>query len=1242
MFIPTKPQGVTWTDTQWRAIFASGRDVLVSAAAGSGKTAVLIERLIQKMIRQVDPIDVDQLLVVTFTNASAAEMRHRMAEALEREIVKNPTSNHLRRQLSLLNKAQISTLHSFCLNLVKQYAYVLDLDPGFRLANDTEAALLRDDVLVDVLETAYQAEDPEAIYRLVDSFTTDRDDQAIEIIIDKLYGAARVHPEPAKWLASIPAQYNLPEDAGIDDLEFIAPLKLTIKHTLEEAYAMTEEVRQYAIHPEGPAPLGTTVEQDQLLLAGAIRLISEHSWQETYTYFQGLKFATAARIAKDTFDDDLVKKAKDKRDQMKKRVMKLKEDFFSRTPARLLDEMRMMHPLLETLIELTNAYGELYRSVKSERGLVDFSDLEHFALQILTNEENGMLVPSAIAHDITAQFKEVLVDEYQDTNRLQETILQIVKSGTEVDGNMFMVGDVKQSIYRFRLAEPMLFLNKYKAFTSEPEESGVKIDLNANFRSRPEVLHATNFIFSQIMGQRVGEIEYDDAAALKPGAPYVNGEASVELAILSNQEELEENANDEDDETSNIELVEQEELKKSQWEARYMIRKIRSLMDAKTMVVDPWSSKERPLEYRDIVILMRSMTWSADLTEEFKEAGIPLYAELKKGYFDALEVMILLNTLRIVDNPYQDIPLASVLRAPFVGLTESELSRIRLSAPREPFYEALKQFVHKGESGIDPVTAEKLQRFLLQYEEWRDLARRGSLADLIWRIYMDTYYYEMVGAMPNGKQRQANLRALHDRALSYEKTSFRGLFRFLRFIDRMKKRGDDLGTARAMSEKENVVRLMTIHSSKGLEFPYVFIAGLGRDFNQMDFNGLYLFDQTFGLAVKAVDPEKRISYTSLPFLAMKEKKQLELKAEEMRVLYVAMTRAKEKLFLVATVKDVEKTLAKWEDASLAADEMLPEYVRARAKGFLDWIGPSVARHVDYAAWQGKQITNGLIDPSSWSFETVYVEQMKNEIVGQIVPSPPNKQQEVSEDLLNREISRRFDTRYPFERAITKQSKQSVSELKRLDQLRQLEEPEFFRPAQVEEAMTTAYKRPAFMQRDGKRLSSAEIGTALHTTMQHLDFSMESSIEAIQEFVQQVTDKQLLTVEEAKAVNVQSIQAFLQSEMGQRLREASQILREVPFTYGLKDDDGDIQILQGIADCLFQESDGYWVLLDYKTDRVKGVLITDNAVMREMNVRYGLQLSLYKEAIERILRITIKEKILYLFDAEKTLVLEDSL
>jgi ATP-dependent helicase/nuclease subunit A len=1239
MLIPTKPQDVTWTDAQWRSIFAEGRDILVSAAAGSGKTAVLIERLIQKMIRQTNPVDVDELLVVTFTNASAAEMRHRMAEALEKELVKDPTSSHLRRQLSLLNKAQISTLHSFCLSIVKQYAYVLDLDPGFRLANEAEAALIRDDVLADVLETAYKADNPEEIYRLVDSFTTDRDDQLIETLVEKLHGAASVHPEPKKWLLSIPVGYDVPSDMQIDELPFIDALKLTIQHTLEEAYAMTEEMRQFALQPAGPAPYGTTVEQDQLLIAEGIRRISTQSWQSTFDYFQSIKFATAARIPKETFDEELIQKAKDKRDQLKKRVNGIKDAYFTRTPARLLDEMRLMHPMLKTLVDLTLIYGEQYRLAKSERGLVDFSDLEHFALQILTTEENGQLIPSNIAEDVMAQYKEVLVDEYQDTNRLQETILQIVKSGTEANGNMFMVGDVKQSIYRFRLAEPMLFLAKYLMFTTEALDTGVKIDLNANFRSRPEVLHATNFIFSQIMGKRVGEIEYDEAAALKPGAPYpVQQQSTVELTLLSQQQDEEEST--EDDAEVNEEIKELEELKKSQWEARYIIGKIRKLMDAQTMVVDAWTKNERPLEYRDIVILMRSMTWSADLTEEFKQAGIPLYANLSKGYFDALEVMIMLNTLRIVDNPYQDIPLASVLRAPFVGLTESELSHIRLSAPKEPFYEALKKFVRIGGSGIDPETAEKLQRFFLHYEEWRDLARRGSLADLIWRIYMDTHYYEMVGAMPGGKQRQANLRALHDRALSYEKSSFRGLFRFLRFIDRMKKRGDDLGTARAMSEKENVVRLMTIHSSKGLEFPYVFIAGLGRDFNQMDFNELYLFDQTFGLAVKAVDPDKRIAYTSLPFLAMKEKKQLELKSEEMRVLYVAMTRAKEKLMLVATVKDAQKSIGKWQDIASSSGDRLPEYVRSRAKGFLDWIGPAVARHPDFSLWQGQAHT-GLQHPSKWSFETIFVEDLREIFVelesSQSTDTTPAK---VVSTEMKDEIERRFNAVYPFERSVTKRSKQSVSELKRLDQLRKEEEPEFFRPSQVQQAIKSVYKRPAFLQQGERKLTSAEIGTAMHTAMQHVNMHLEPNKGTIDTFIQQLADKQLLTSNEANSIKADALGAFLQSPLASRLRQAKQVLREVPFTYGLTDDDGDTQILQGIADCLFQEADGDWVLVDYKTDRIKGVLITEASILREMHHRYGLQLALYKQAIEHILAITIKEKILYLFDADQTILLED--
>ena len=453
---------------------------------------------------------------------------------------------------------------------------------------------------------------------------------------------------------------------------------------------------------------------------------------------------------------------------MKKIINRLKESYFTRTPARLLDEIRLMAPTMHTLIDLVIEFGRRYEQVKIDRGIVDFSDLEHYALRILSNEQDGKLVPSDIAVDYKKRFSEVLVDEYQDVNLLQETIIQLVKRGGEEDGNLFMVGDVKQSIYRFRLAEPMLFLGKYNRFTETDGDQGLKIDLNANFRSRKEVLDATNFVFSQIMGARVGEIDYDDAAALKYGANYPEKAVTAGLTLLYEEEEDEQEIDDA------TELAGQS-LKSSQAEARFMIKKIQELIASGAEVTDAFSDKKRPLEYRDIVILMRSMTWSGEIAEEFKLAGIPIYAELSRGYFDALEVMIMLNTLRVIDNPYQDIPLASVLRAPFIGMTENELAQIRLAGKNEPFFEALKRFVTTGGAGVAAATQEKLQRFFNQFEDWRNLARRGSLSELIWQVYSDTHYYEMVGAMANGKQRQANLRALHDRAIDYEKTSFRGL-----------------------------------------------------------------------------------------------------------------------------------------------------------------------------------------------------------------------------------------------------------------------------------------------------------------------------------------------------------------------------------------------------------------------------------------------------------------------------------
>lgn len=1229
MDIPVKPSGVTFTDAQWKAIWATGKDVLVSAAAGSGKTKVLITRMIEKVLNENNPIDVDELLVVTFTNAAAAEMRHRMAEALEEAIAAKPDSVHLRRQLSLLNKAQISTLHSFCLNVVRQYAYLLDIDPGFRIADTTEAALLRDDTVGDVLEDAYKAEDPEVMYRLADSFTSDRNDQSIETLIDRLYDYSRVHPSPERWLRMLPMEYEIGEDAVIDELDFIGPLKTAIRHTLEEAIALTVDMQRTAEMPEGPEPLIETAKADLQWLSEAKRRIEEGTWEETYTFFGSLKWVKAGTIKKDSCDEELAKRAKGLRDSVKKIINTLKESYFARTPARLLDEIRFMAPIMHTLVGLVIDFGERYGQVKLDKGLVDFSDLEHFALKILAAETEVGLIPSDIAADYLNRFAEVLVDEYQDTNLLQEAIIQLVKRGGEADGNLFMVGDVKQSIYRFRLAEPGLFLGKYTRFTTEDTNQGMKIDLNANFRSRKEVLDATNFVFSQVMGERVGEVHYDEAASLKYGARYPEKETAAALTLLYQS--------DEDEEEMEADELSGQTLKHSQAEARYMIKRIKELMDSGAEVTDAFTDKRRPLSYKDIVILMRSMTWSGEIAEEFKLAGIPIYAELSRGYFEAIEVMIMLNTLRVIDNPYQDIALASVLRSPFVGMTENELAQVRLVAKNKPFYEALKLFMATGGTGITAATQEKMQRFFIMFEDWRNLARRGSLSELIWQVYADTHYYEIVGAMANGKQRQANLRALHDRAVDYEKTSFRGLFRFLRFIDRMQKRGDDLGTARFVSDTEDVVRIMTIHSSKGLEFPYVFIAGAGRQFNKMDFNEPYLFDQHFGLAVKAIDPELRITYTSLPFLAMKEKKELEMRAEEMRVLYVAMTRAKEHLEIIATVKDIEKSIVKWQDAQLLEhSEMLPEYTRSRANGYLDWIGPAIARHADFEKFGVMYGGELMQDDSKWDISAYPISSLLGQ-QEQVEVAVDANEVSIADNPFDAEwpleVKRRFDYTYPHTASVNKRSKQTVSELKRVAQLEQEADPnEFFTMKDDEVSTPYLHERPAFMQT--RSLSGAEIGTAMHTIMQHINLKVPLNAEEVNTFIKELATRQLLTDEEAAGVNRESIVSFFDTAIFKRLQASGRVMRELPFTYAYDGADGDYQILQGIADCLFQEEDG-WVLLDYKTDSVRGKFHTEEALSSEMQKRYGIQLSLYKRAIEAITSIHIKEMKLYLFDGQKT-------
>lgn len=1228
LLIPKKPTDAQWTDEQWKAIWATGQDTLVSAAAGSGKTAVLIERLIQKIIAENEPLDVDELLVVTFTNASAAEMRSRLADALEKEITKDPNNRFLRRQLSLINKAQISTLHSFCLAICRQYAYMIDLDPGFRIASQDEVALLQDDVLSTILEQAY-SEDGElsqqAVYELVDSFSSDRHDQEIEVLLLQLYNMSRVQPAPYAWLDTLTQEYDIAPDATVDDLTFVAQLKSSILNSLYAAEHNLLTMKRYAEGNFGIGTYHTLATEELAFVQVAIDKLKNSTWQDIYEHMQKVQWGRLPTIKKSDEADPQIKDiAKAHRDEAKDIVKAIKDTFFIRKPQILLDEMRRMKPIIETLVQLVKIFSEAFKAAKLERAFVDFSDLEHYALEILTVETDKGIEPSAVAKDFQKRFKEVLVDEYQDVNLLQETILQLVKSGDEAKGNLFMVGDVKQSIYQFRLAEPRLFLRKYKNFTENPIDTGLRIDLNANFRSRSEVLQATNYVFERVMDEVVGEINYDDQAALKFQAHYNKTNIPVEFVVIDQFTEQEEEALDE----------ELEELKTSQQEARYMIRKIQHMMEKEMPIYNPKDGTTRPIRYSDIVILMRSMTWSADFAEEFKAAGIPLYAETSKGYFDALEVMIMLNVLKIVDNPFQDIPLASVLRAPFFGLTENELAEVRLAKRNVPFFEAVTAFMKEP---TNAKVEEKLHYFLTLLEKWRQLARRGSLADLIWTIYLDTNYYELVGAMANGKQRQANLRALHDRALAYEKTSFRGLFRFLRFVDRMKSRGDDLGIAKSIGEGDDVVRLMTIHSSKGLEFPVVFVAGIAKSFNQQDFKGSYLFDQDFGLAVKAINTEERTMFTSLPYLAMKEKKIAKLKAEEMRILYVAMTRAKERLILLGTVKNWDKKLAKWGNhQDLPPKELLPNYLRASANSFLDWLAPALVSHPDFLtrAIQDEAFSEheAIVQKDSlWSITVLAAEQLQNteeqETFVQLLV-----EEDVDEQLVE-QLTERFTATYPYRQSIAKKSKTSVSEIKRFEALQQ-EEDIVYNPQAMKQASIA--KRPSFIQ--AKALSAAEMGTIIHAIMQHVPQQGFATLDEANEFVTNLVVRQVITKEEAAIVDMEKVLTFFSSPIGLRFKNATRLLREVPFTMSRMDREGDSQIVQGIIDCLFEE-DGQWVLLDYKTDKIRPPFDIEPALTEEMAKRYQLQLQIYSEAIEIINKTKVKEKILYLYDIGQTVVLE---
>lgn len=1027
-----KPAGSRWTDEQWAAIAADGTNLLVAAAAGSGKTAVLVERLISRIADEERALDVDSLLVATFTKAAAAEMKERIRLALEDALERKPESAHLRRQLALLPRASITTLHSFCMEVIEKYAPLIGLDPGFRIANETEAELMRLDTLDALFEERYELEgDQGTLAALADRYGGERSDEPLHRLVLELHDFARSHPWPEWWLRRTAAQFEDADEAGLADSEWVDSMRQDVLLSLEGALQLLDAGLAVAAEPGGPAPYADTLADDRRLAAELLETVAVRPWESWADAFAAVQFGRLKPCRGDGYDPDLQERVKGLRDDAKKTVSRLAEEWFVRTPEQYAAELRALAPDMTALAELVIGFGERYEAAKRAKGLLDFGDLEHYALRILRDPSSTpeQSTPSAAALDYRNRFEEIMLDEYQDTNEVQEAIVSLIARPSP--GNVFMVGDVKQSIYRFRLAEPGLFLAKYRTYDvwtargdgadgaadgdapvpaasegwPEPAGGGLRIDLARNFRSRPRVVEAVNHVFRLILREKVGEMNYDRRAELVygegyPAEPAANAAAeagaavragasadaaespyAVEMILIDNGKGRDGGASAGEDGTAAaaengaaVEAAspggEEAELEAVQLEARCIADEIKRLTGRDGSGAPPFAVYDgrgglyRPLAYRDIVILLRAATSLAPaVLEELKAAGIPAYAELATGYFAATEVDVMLSLLHLIDNPDQDIPLAGVLRSPIVGLGAEELARIRLKLRSGSYWQAVRAAAAEGgeepaaataasavrpdgESGErsgGPELAERLRTFLASLEAWRSFARREPIGELLGKLYRDTGYYDFVGGLPGGAQRQANLRALVDRARQFERNaSSRGLYRFLRFLERMRETGSDLGAARALGEQEDVVRVVSIHKSKGLEFPVVFVAGLGRSFNKQDLNGLFLKHKKLGFGPKMVDAGTRVAYPSLPQLAVRRRLKAEMLAEEMRVLYVALTRPKEKLILVGTTKNAEKELAAWRELAEAGAGAggLPDYAVAAANRYLDWIGPA--------------------------------------------------------------------------------------------------------------------------------------------------------------------------------------------------------------------------------------------------------------------------------------------------------------
>lgn len=1201
---------MAWTNEQQAAIDSRGQTLLLSAAAGSGKTAVLVERIIRRLLDKEYPIDITELLVVTFTKAAAAEMRDRIGMALMKALseTKDP---RVERQLALLPSAQISTLHAFCQHVIRKYFYTIDLDPAFSIAGEEELNLLRRQVLEDVFLSYYEDDEKASIlYPLADMFGSDRGDDILMDTVSRMYTYARSLAWPEHWLKEAARAYDVAPDAVIDDMVWAGPIKDAVRRILEEDARLYDGVLYHLRQREAFAPACDTFVAEQAALRQAAQA---RSWNDLSRFVRAIDFPRLKSLRKLSDDDKAVwERCKKVRDDVKKDVIKtLQAVYFSATPEEWLDGMRAMKPIMDGLVTLTLDFAKAYGAAKKEKGWIDFSDLEHFCLQILLAPDASPEhpVPSAAAEELRSQYEEVFIDEYQDTNGVQELITRLVSG----EDNRFMVGDIKQSIYRFRLADPTLFLEKYHSFSRDEKAVQRCIDLGRNFRSVPVVLDAVNAVFSRAMTAEAAGMDYGEREKLYAGrqAPdderWIGGPVEVDIVPTPSDEE-------DDDGSTAFEK-----------ECRFIAGRIGELLASGRMAARKDGTLE-PLSYRHIVVLLRSMAGKADvLIQALQEGGIPSYAEQSGGYFAAVEVQVMLALLRCIDNPEQNLAMAAVLRSPLVGLDETALAGVRLAGDGT-LWQNLPAFVASLPDGVDE--KEDLQQFMAAFDSWRTYSRRHGVAELLQRLYDDTAYVDFVGAMPGGDVRQANLKALYDRARQYEEAGFRGLFRYLQLMDKMKEDGLDLAPAKVVSEKEDVVRIMSIHKSKGLEFPVVFVADMGKAFNRRDTQDQILFHNRLGIGLKQYDPEWRMSYPTLIWSGIAAQLRWEGTAEEERILYVAMTRARDQLILTGHSSHIDRDWQRW------TSRLNP----AQAKSYFDWVMPAALApfgakaDADYArpgaAWQdaiwqvriARAVPAGTVEEGAYDGEPRLEALRRGDLTGTPVPSWLDEQ---------------LSWQYAYPQAVRTAAKFSVSEVKRRYQELHSDELQDEAALSVPAAavIPTAPGEddafaalPPWLAGEEAAVSGAQRGTALHKALQYITPAADQTTATLRREIDAFVRQGLLSREEAKLVYVPVLAAFCQSDIGRRMAESPELHREYPFTVLLAGGDplpetetGEQILIQGVIDCLFREDDA-WILVDYKSDRLE----TADA----FRSRYAVQLALYKRAVEQITHRPVEETYIY--------------